>query len=129
MLHFFNAKNKWQAGVQVTNLLALTWAAYELITNPEAKASELGMDIAIHAITFVSLYEDTNALGSFGSSSLNMFRLGAIYSGVTSGSTSVSIGLNALDAVHHLVNSATSILCSSGDEETPSSSMHSSSRM
>jgi hypothetical protein len=112
MLNFFNSKNKWNASVQAYNMLVLTIATYDLATNPDSTWSEMGADVFVHAVTLLSLQENASLWTGLTSTFLNAARFGAIWSGATSGSSSVALALNGIDAANHIVNAATSFLSS-----------------
>ncbi|MDI1352315.1 MAG: hypothetical protein PSV35_06035, partial [bacterium] len=107
----------WKKKLQIWNLLVLTAATYDLITNPEATYSEVGMDIAIHALSILNLNEDANILLQLFTSGANVFRTGAIYAGVTSGASHVPQLLNYLDVVTHSINAGFVIAPGSDSEE------------
>ncbi|CAM3068742.1 Uncharacterised protein [Legionella steigerwaltii] len=108
MFGFFNAENKWRAAMQITNGLALMFAAYNLLSNPET-VWENGFDIAMCALNVVTFSSNDNALSSIGNCALNFTGLGTVYAGVTSGCTVNPLTVNAGKAVLHLTNAVTSI--------------------
>ena len=121
MLNFFNSKNKWRANVQAYNMLVLTLATYDLATNPDSTWNEMGADIFVHAVTLLSLQTNTSLWTGLTSTFLNVARVGAIWSGATSGSSSVALTLNGIDAANHIVNAATSFWFA-GDNNTEGTS-------
>ncbi|KTD82186.1 hypothetical protein [Legionella waltersii] len=117
MFGWFNQKSTYKKALQIYNLAALGLATYDFFFNPESQYSEVGLDIAVHAMSFLSLQENSNAVLQFFSSWANMYRGGAIYAGVTSGCTRVPGVLNGLDALGHAANGF-SIVCSDVEEES-----------
>ena len=121
MLSFFNSKNKWKTSVQAYNMLVLTLATYDLATNPDSTWNEMGADIFVHAVTLLSLQENRSLWTGLTSTFLNAARVGAIWSGASSGSSSVGLTLNGIDAANHIVNATTSFLsaCDKSTESPP----------
>ena len=119
MFGLFNRQNPVKAGLQAYNLLVITLGAYELYKHPE-KFAEFGADIFVHTVTFLSLQQNQFTLGALGSAALNIARLGSIYTGVTSGCTSVSGLSNAGEVVNHLVNAGVLLLGDSKDSDAES---------
>lgn len=115
MFGLFNTRSRLNLGLQVANLAALSLATYDLITNPQSKLSELGLDIVVHAANFLCLSENADALSGFLVSQLNVLRVGSIYAGVTSGCTGVPLLLNGVDAANHLLTGGT-LLFGNDDE-------------
>lgn len=106
---FFNSKNPWRARVQVLNMIAFTWAAIDLITNPQAKLGDGCLDLAVHGLTYLSFKEHDNILIDLGAATLNTFRLGSLFSSITSGCSNVSTVLSTAEVLGHLVNTGTAI--------------------
>ncbi len=110
MFGFFNKKNKLNASLQAVNLLALSLATYDLLANPEANASQLGIDIAVHSLNILGLKENSHLLILVLNSYFNVFRCGALY-GDTS---SIHPLIKSVDAGLHF---ATVLACISGMKE------------
>jgi len=117
MFGFFNKKDTLKAGMQAVNLLALGAATYDLLTNPQAKGSELGMDMAIHALSYLTLRENSDVITRFIGSGFNMFRIGAIYSAVNAGVSSVPLAANLADVAVHLINAVVPIVTDYDEED------------
>lgn len=113
---FFSPKSTWKTMVQAYNLLVVTVAVHELATNPKASQAELGADILVHCMNILSLQDNASRLQTFATSLLNAARLGAIYSNVTEGCSSLSNAANALEAANHL-GSIFALLVASTDED------------
>lgn len=114
---FFNRGNSLKRGVQAVNLLALTVATYDLMTNPNSKFSENGLEIMTNVMSYLCLFENTSFINRFVVSGFNKMRVGAIYAGVTSGCSETSLGLSAVKAVAQLVTSGTLLFASDEEEE------------
>ena len=129
MLGFFSARailnqeSKVLAGMQVYNLLIVGLVTYNAITDPESSWWENGFDIITHSLTALSLQSpsDSARLGSIG---FNFARLGAIYSGVTSGSTAIPGLLNGVDIFNHLGNLLATIAAKDEEKKAPSETPH-----
>ncbi|ASQ46623.1 hypothetical protein [Legionella clemsonensis] len=107
----FNSKNRFYAGLQVVNLAALGAAGFTLLTNPEASLAEFGLDALTHALSYVALSDSQSLVAEFGSTAVNLIRLGAIYAGMTTaGCSEVPVAVAAVDALVHLVNSGASLI-------------------
>lgn len=104
MTLFFNRQRTWKATFQAYNLLVMGIAAYDFLTNPRATFSEHGTDLAIHALTILTLREVPSGLTAGGTSLLNVMRLGAIYAGMTSGCSALTSIANIADALTHACN-------------------------
>lgn len=114
MSNFFNRANNLKLGLQALNLTAFTVATISLIENP-SKLSENGLAMLVHAMNFISLSENADYFGRLISSQLNIFRLGAIYAGVTSGNSGMPLVINTINAMNHLVTAVA--LFTNTDEE------------
>jgi len=110
MFGLFNRKSGFKAALQAYNALTMCVAAYGLMTNPQAKFSEVGADVLIHAISLYSLRENAGALLQIFSSGANMFRMGSIYAALTLEGSSVPTSLNATDMVNHLLNTVAGLI-------------------
>lgn len=117
MFGFFDKGISWTQGMQLYNAAVISVAAYSLITDPQGKVADLGLALCTHAFSTYCLNETTG----FGAKLLgvggNLFRLGAIYAGVTSGCTNASWTLNALSACASALNSTTLLFCDRSDED------------
>lgn len=105
-------------GTQVFNFAAFALATYDQMTNPNAKLSENGLDMFVHAMSFLSLHENVSFLRRLVTSGSNMIRLGAIYAAVTSDcsdSSATPVALLFVDALGHLMTAGTLIFAP--DEE------------
>jgi hypothetical protein len=115
---FFNGSNYWKMGMQAFNFAAFSLAIFDQMTNPKAKLSENGLDMFVHAMSFLSLHENASFLRRLVTSGSNMIRLGAIYAAVTSDcsdSSTTPVGILFLDALGHLITAGTLIFAP--DEE------------
>lgn len=115
MFAFFNQKNEWRWVGQIANVAALALATLDLVNHPE-KALELIPDLASHGLNFYALTEESDPCLDFFTAGLNMVRLGAIYSGVALGGSSVPLALNLIDAANHLFTAGVLILSCDNDE-------------
>jgi hypothetical protein len=104
MSRFFPSVPFLKKSLQAWNVLVLALATYDLISSPTDRFSEVGADIVVHALTILSLQENTSAIMTVLGTSANIFRLGNIYTGTLSGSTTISPFFNAIDTTTHLVN-------------------------
>lgn len=112
---FFN-RSVVTATVQALNLAAVAAALYGISQDPDS-IYELGLDAFVHGYTAYAMRQCGGDWEAIGASALNLVRLGAIYSGVTSGSTSAPLAALAADTLFHGWNSIHSIIASSGNEE------------
>ena len=115
MFRFFSTQDKVKATVQAYNLIVLGMAAYDFVQNPETTGIK-AVEIAIHALTVLSLKPNADLLTSWAVVGLNFFAMG-------SHSTALSLGCdNGSDAMHqahlaaHLVNAGVLLL---GTESRP----------
>ena len=90
---FFNGSNYWKMSMQVFNFAAFSLATYDQMTNPNAKLSENGLDMFVHAMSFLSLHENASFLKRLVTSGANMMRLGASYAAVTSDCSDCCVSL------------------------------------
>ncbi len=104
MFGMFNQDSQWKKGLQLFNVLLLSTATYKLLTDSDAKGSVEGLEIAVHAINFLSLRENSNALSEIMTIGVNLFSLGASYSRMTSETTHSSPLTDALGVVSTLLN-------------------------
>ncbi|WP_019218164.1 hypothetical protein [Legionella tunisiensis] len=103
MFRFFNQKSRACALMQALNTTALLIALNEIINDPE-HAWEWGLEALTHFVSILALVEKPSLLGNASSVSLNFMRIGAIFSGVTSGCSTLSNLTNLFDAAGHLGN-------------------------
>lgn len=115
MFRLFDKRKQLKSALQLYNALTLCLASYDLITNPQAKFSEVGADVLIHAVTMYSLRDGVGVLAPLFTSAANIFRMGSIYSGLTLGGSSVPQFLNCLDMANHFIN-AVAVLPYSDEE-------------
>ncbi|KTD42424.1 hypothetical protein [Legionella quateirensis] len=107
MFGFFDKGSSWTQGMQLYNVTIISLAAYSLVTNPEGKVAELGLALVTHAYSMYSLNE-TNGFGTrILGAGANLFRMGAIYAGITSGCSNASWALQAMCACGNLLNMGT----------------------
>ena len=121
---FFNQQSKWLAKLQYYNVGVAICMADDLGTNPESSFGEIAPDIFIHLFSAFTIREQTTLNGIFSSAALNIARIGAIYSGMASGSTSLSLAFNVLDVCTHSINTFASLGARLGpnDENGPTPS-------
>ena len=82
MFGLFNSNNKAIATVQFANLVLFSAAAWDLYKNPEAKLSNVGFDMLVHAVSILNLRDSGSKVGLIvGAYTLNWFSLGMLYSG------------------------------------------------
>lgn len=118
MFGFFNRQSTWRGITQGVNLAVAAIVTYDLISNPEAKASRLGVDIACHLFTAVALQEQSPILGEFSAAAFNVFRLGEIYSSITCRAcTNIPLAAIAVDSLIHMINISTALFI--GTDEAP----------
>ncbi|WP_454782018.1 hypothetical protein [Legionella sp. WA2022007384] len=108
MFGFFNRENSWRATMQVANGIALSIAAYNLLSNPET-IWENGFEIVMLGLNVVTFSSNDNALTSIGNAALNFTGLGTDYAGATTGCTANSLPITAAKALLHMTNAVTSI--------------------
>lgn len=77
------SRNEWKLGVQVANLLVLTYSVYDLYQNPD-KLAQAGFDITLSAANFLCLSEHGGTIGEFVAANLNFAGVGTAYASVTS---------------------------------------------
>ncbi|KTD35361.1 hypothetical protein Lmor_0808 [Legionella moravica] len=104
MFGMFNQASQWKRGLQIVSVLLLSTATYKLLTDPDAKASVEGLDIAVHALNFLTLREHASPLNEFLTLGVNLFSMGASYTRMTSESTQTSPLLDALGVVSTVLN-------------------------
>ncbi|QDP72441.1 hypothetical protein FOG18_07655 [Legionella israelensis] len=114
---FFNRENRFRTAMQIYNLSIASLALYNLLTDPEASFAELGPDIIIHVTSAISYQSSELGFTDIGSAALNFFRIGSIYTGVSSGCSSVSTDLNLADVGNHMANILTSIFAVNSEKE------------
>ncbi|CEK10009.1 hypothetical protein [Legionella hackeliae] len=105
-----NTKSIPHAALQVVNLAAFGAATYALLTDPNATIAEFGLDAAVHLISYFGLSDPASLACEVSASSANLIRLGAIYAGVTSGSTSAPDVANMIDTLVHGGNAIASFI-------------------
>ena len=110
MFSFFNKQSPYKAALQIYNLVTVALVAHDLATKPEATWSEDGFDILVHLASAIALQVKPSVITDLSSVLLNSVRIGAIYSGVTSGGSAIPLALNIVDVANHLVNLASSNL-------------------
>ena len=107
MFGFFSKSSILTQGMQLYNATIISVAAYSLVTNPEGRVAELGLALVTHAYSMYSL----NVTNGFGirilGTGANLFRMGAIYAGITSGCSNASWTLQAMCACANLLNMGT----------------------
>ncbi|KTD07056.1 hypothetical protein [Legionella jamestowniensis] len=107
----FNTNNRFYASMQVVNLAAFGAASVTLLTDPEASFAEFGLDALTHALSYLALSDTQSMATEFGSTVINLIRLGAIYAGMTTaGCSEVPVAAAAVDALVHLTNSGASLV-------------------
>lgn len=73
--------------------------------------------MAIHALSYLTLRENSDVISRFIGSGFNMFRLGAIYSAVNAGVSSVPLAANLADVAVHLINAVVPIVTDYDDDK------------
>jgi hypothetical protein len=117
MFGFFDKGITWNKGMQLFNAAAFTLALYNLATDPEAHAAELGLDLVTHAYSLWCLNDNPSFGNQIGGYSINVLRVGDIYRGIVSGVTSVPLLINAADAVGHLLTAGSILFNGSSDKD------------
>ncbi|QMT61099.1 hypothetical protein [Legionella sp. PC997] len=108
MFGFFNKENKWRAAMQAANVIGLSVAAYNLLSNPDT-AWENGFQMVMLAINVVTFSSNDNPLSSIGNAALNFTGLGTAYAAATSGCTANSLPVTVGNVLLHATNAVTSI--------------------
>ena len=101
---------------QGANLIALAAALYAIYENPES-AAEFGLDTIVHGTTALTMRQGAGLTDVCGASALNLLRLGAIYSGVTSGCSPAPMAALVIDTGFHLWNTFYSLIIDTGSKE------------
>jgi hypothetical protein len=104
MLGFFNTENKTKFYLQLYNTSVILIAAHQLLTDDKLSKAEIGSDILVHALAIHSLRPNAGTFSAFGSFSLNTFRLGSVFTALTTGCSSLSLLANSWDAFTHVLN-------------------------
>ncbi len=121
MFGFFEKSMTWNKGMQLFNAAAFSVALYNLITDPEAKAAELGLDLVTHAYSLWCLQDNPGFKNQLAGPAVNLVRLGEIYGGVMSGITQIPLLVSTVDAIGHLLNAGSILMNSEKKEDIPAS--------
>ncbi len=123
MLGLFNRKSAWKLGLQGANLVALLVATYDLYQNPD-KLAQNGFDMAVHALTLLSLRENVGAIEAFLATNLNSGQIAVLGVGAASGCANLANPLVAViaDVTLHTL-SGVSVIFSSDEEENKSTEL------
>ncbi|MBL7481268.1 hypothetical protein [Legionella bononiensis] len=96
--------------MQLYNATIISLAAYSLVTNPEGKVAELSLALVTHAYSMYGLNVTNGFETKLMGMGANLFRMGAIYAGITSGCSNASWSLQAMCACANLLNMGTLFL-------------------
>lgn len=110
MFGFFDKGITWNKGMQLFNSAAFSVALYRLVSDPEATVAELGLDLVTHAYNIWCLNDNPGFEHQFIGYSVNMLRIGEVYSGVVSGVTTLPLLVSAIDTLGHLINAGSILL-------------------
>jgi hypothetical protein len=117
MFGFFDKGISWTHGMQLYNATIISLAAYSLVTDPEGKAAELGLALVTHAYSMYCLNEKVGFGTKIFGAGANLFRMGAIYAGITSGCSNASLAMQAMSACGNILNMGTLLFADTPEDD------------
>lgn len=103
LLRFFNQKSSVNAGLQVINVMALSYETYKLLNSPDATVAMFGLKVLTHVSGYMALGESSLNFTQVGAEWINSAHIGAVYLG------SVMPQCTNMGSIEALVNVAVSL--------------------
>ena len=112
MPRFFNTQSDARAAAQLASLVLFAYALYTYYSDPEARFSELGMEMLIQGVSVYSLGENANPHVDALVMLCNVFGSGVAYGAASSGNSSFGLLMNLANIIGFIAVGITSLLTS-----------------
>lgn len=116
-LSIFNDQSRVRQAVQLVNAINMVYVVFHFCTKPKARLSENGLSFLVALLNFAAFQNSKTNYLTQGAHYLNVLRLGATYSAVTSGASGFSRKVNLLQTMLDFSNMLLEIVTNQDQHE------------